>query len=513
MKAEAEEPLPDLSNFMNEWFFGTADRRQVYELKGGGEDGNIKKRQGKETDRGERPPPQRTSRLTQDWLEEAKRMVAAGTQSRQASPARSAGALRFVAASPATELGPPVPALALDRRDALSRSARRNRSIEGISDEILQRSSERHNRNRSDFKLAADSTYHAAGQHASHPFGQPDADSYPIRRLPPKLPPHRRSRFLEKNHEVPSRRSFRSSSPSSRSQSSLSPENVLHQPPPLSPPRNLLKSSHRRTVSSSTCSLDKDSTIRRYVSCSRKLAVEGPREEDVKMINAFLRRQRATIGMASDGEVSVKAKIVLSSYTPDTSSMVAAICYAWLLENTRKREKSKIKDEVVVPVINMRRERMWEHKQAAWLFHHIGIDASALIFSDELDLEGLLMGKQLSLLIVGQDVLQTNGEVGSLCTILTDNYCEDAYDLLQTSNLKRLLLAGILLDTQNLSSFAKSSTNRDAEAVQLLLVGSSPDYRDFFFKQAMKEHGEESFLESMRQHYGKLPVEGKNYQK
>ncbi|PKU73317.1 exopolyphosphatase PRUNE1 isoform X1 [Dendrobium catenatum] len=227
------------------------------------------------------------------------------------------------------------------------------------------------------------------------------------------------------------------------------------------------------------------------------------------MINAFLRRQRATIGMASDGEVSVKAKIVLSSYTPDTSSMVAAICYAWLLENTRKREKSKIKDEVVVPVINMRRARMWEHKQAAWLFHHIGIDASALIFSDELDLEGLLMGKQLSLLIVGQDVLQTNGEVGSLCTILTDNYCEDAYDLLQTSNLRRLLLAGILLDTQNLSSLAKSSTNRDAEAVQLLLVGSSPDYRDFFFKQVMKEHGEEYFLESMRQHYGKLPVEVK----
>lgn len=230
-------------------------------------------------------------------------------------------------------------------------------------------------------------------------------------------------------------------------------------------------------------------------------------EEDVKKINAFLRQQRAMIGMASDGEVSVKAKIVLSSYTPDTSSMVAAICYAWLLENTRERGKSRIKDEVVVPVINMRRARMWEHKQAAWLFHHIGIDASALIFSDELDLEGLLMGKQLSLLIVGQDVLQTNGEVGSLCTILTDNYCEDAYDLLQTPNLKRLLLAGILLDTQNLSNVAKSSVYRDAEAVQLLLVGSSPNYRDFFFNQVMKEHEEESFLESLRQHYGKLSIE------
>lgn len=63
--------------------------------------------------------------------------------------------------------------------------------------------------------------------------------------------------------------------------------------------------------------------------------------------------------------------------------MVAAICYAWLLENSREKENSRIKDDVVVPVINMGRARMWEHKQAAWLFHHIGIDASALIFSDE----------------------------------------------------------------------------------------------------------------------------------
>lgn len=233
------------------------------------------------------------------------------------------------------------------------------------------------------------------------------------------------------------------------------------------------------------------------------------RGEDVKQINSFLSRQRDMITRVSEGEVSAKAKIILSSYSPNTSSMVAAICYAWLLEHTREWEKSGIKDEVVVPVINMRREKMLEHKQAAWLFHHIGIDASALMFSDELDYEGLLMDKQLSLLVVGQDVLRTNGEVGSLCTILTDNYCENAYNLLQAPSLKRLLLAGILLDTHNLNLVAKSSTNRDAEAVQLLLVGSSLNFKDFFFEQVMKNHGEYSFLEALKQNYGKPSIEVK----
>lgn len=103
-------------------------------------------------------------------------------------------------------------------------------------------------------------------------------------------------------------------------------------------------------------------------------------------------------------------------------------------------------------------------------------------------------------------------QVGSQCTILTDNSCEDAYDLLQTPMLKKILvyytviinnfdywlllvresqwfplpqLAGILLDTHNLDSYSSLSMPRDAEAVQLLLVGSSPNYRNNLFDQCM----------------------------
>lgn len=65
--------------------------------------------------------------------------------------------------------------------------------------------------------------------------------------------------------------------------------------------------------------------------------------------------------------------------------MVAAICYAWLLENMMRGSKNEDDEEecVVVPVMNVRRGKMWKLQQAAWLFHHVSIDATALLFSDE----------------------------------------------------------------------------------------------------------------------------------
>jgi len=50
-----------------------------------------------------------------------------------------------------------------------------------------------------------------------------------------------------------------------------------------------------------------------------------------------------------------------------TSSIVAAICYAWLLENRMSNNKGEGYGEgcVVVPVINVRRRRTWKQRQAA----------------------------------------------------------------------------------------------------------------------------------------------------
>lgn len=49
------------------------------------------------------------------------------------------------------------------------------------------------------------------------------------------------------------------------------------------------------------------------------------------------------------------------------------------------------------------------------------------------------MGKSISISIFTL-AFYFSLQVGSKCTILTDNYCEDAYDLLQTPVLKKLLV-------------------------------------------------------------------------
>ncbi|XP_051123404.1 uncharacterized protein LOC127246192 [Andrographis paniculata] len=211
------------------------------------------------------------------------------------------------------------------------------------------------------------------------------------------------------------------------------------------------------------------------------------------------------------GEIDGKAKVVLSGPSNSTSSMVAATCYAWLLDNKMRADKKRAQNgrfmEFVVPVMNIRRGKMWKQRQAAWLFHDAGLDAASLLFSNEVELETLMMAKQLSIVEVGEDILKTNGKVGSACTVLTDNFCEDAYSLLRTPVVEKLLLAAILLDTHNLSSSPKLSMTRDAEAVELLTASSVPNYRNTLYDQLKQDHCDSDFFEALSHTYGKPPSE------
>ncbi|XP_076907050.1 uncharacterized protein LOC143563382 [Bidens hawaiensis] len=228
-------------------------------------------------------------------------------------------------------------------------------------------------------------------------------------------------------------------------------------------------------------------------------------------LNGFLKKQRINILKLLNGEINGKAKIVLSGHSNSTSSMVAAISYAWLLDTKMRTKRNGVVGdggatvEMVVPVLNVSRGKMWKQRQAAWLFHHAGVDATSILFSNEIELEVLMMKKQLSIVVVGQEILKTNGEVGSKCTIVTDNYCEDAYDLLQSPILKKLMLAGILLDTQNLSI----ATTKDTEAARLLAVGSAPNYGNSLYDQLTQEQRDGAFFEALRHNYGKPPSESK----
>lgn len=103
--------VPDLTDFMNDMFFGTADKdKKAYNLTGG-------RLMDEEVDFDD-STRSNSGRLTQEWLEEAKRMVAS-SPSQCDSPSRLVGSPRFAAAQAR------LSASSLDRRDPLSRSARR----------------------------------------------------------------------------------------------------------------------------------------------------------------------------------------------------------------------------------------------------------------------------------------------------------------------------------------------------------------------------------------------------
>lgn len=222
--------------------------------------------------------------------------------------------------------------------------------------------------------------------------------------------------------------------------------------------------------------------------------------ENIGYLNNFLRRQRTKLSNVSPGDDSGRVKIILSGSDLSLSSMMAAIGYAWLLEYSATQQVWN-----PVPVINTTRQKMWEHREAAWLFYHCGLDARTLLFCDEVDLESLVHARQLSIMVIGQDALKTEDEVASLCTILVEEYKEHAYELLRLPYIRKILLAGILLDTQNLDSTAVYFTTRDRVAVDLLLVGCSQYYRYSLFDELNQSHSDSSFEEAMRDIYGEPP--------
>ncbi|XP_022954466.1 uncharacterized protein LOC111456732 [Cucurbita moschata] len=476
-RPKAQQQAPDLTDFMNDMFFGSVNKeKKAYNLTG---DENEEEDEEEQEDSFDRSNRSRNSLLTEEWLDEARRLVAS-SPSRPNSPARFVGSPRFAAANGRSS------ALINDRRDPLSRSARRHRAVDNFSGEILSKVV-RHSRNKSEsFSVSS-----AAVEEPINPSSAVQKwisnvlkPSNPTLSDPP--PTTRKSRF---HTDLPP------------SRLPIPPPDVL-----LSPPKTLTNPPPRRTVSSSACSIQ---SIRPKSNLNEFSRDDS---EDLEFgLNGFLKEQRSKIQQISDGQLDVEVKIILSGPSNSTSSMVAAVCYAWLLENKMKQSNAESGREcLVVPVMNMQRGNMWNQRQVAWLFYHLGLDASSILFTDEVDLESLMVTGRTSVLVVGQDVLKMSDGVGSQCTILTDNYCEDAYHLLQTPLLKNLMLAGILLDTKNLDGSAQLSMTRDAEAVQLLSVGSAPNCRNGLYDQLMRVQKERPFLDALQQSYGKPPDDGSN---
>lgn len=64
--------------------------------------------------------------------------------------------------------------------------------------------------------------------------------------------------------------------------------------------------------------------------------------------------------------------------------MVSALLMAWLMENNTSPPPVRAAENWhLVPVVNIARQSMHNHKDAAWLFDACGVDAHALLFADE----------------------------------------------------------------------------------------------------------------------------------
>ncbi|KAJ0751092.1 hypothetical protein Hdeb2414_s0026g00678001 [Helianthus debilis subsp. tardiflorus] len=114
--SRGQEQAPDIADFMNDMFFGTINNeKKVYNLTG--DSGDV----ADEDDDFDSSTRSTSSRLTQEWLEEAKKLVASSpnrgmSRAEGNSPSRLAGSPRF---------GVSGPRLSTSDRDPLSRSARR----------------------------------------------------------------------------------------------------------------------------------------------------------------------------------------------------------------------------------------------------------------------------------------------------------------------------------------------------------------------------------------------------
>lgn len=194
--------------------------------------------------------------------------------------------------------------------------------VEGISDEILSKTA-KHSRNKSDTFPQPSSDGDGSPATAVHKWFsnilKPNTNNSIIappspESLPPRQPLPRKSRFQTTEPSpaphpqgIPapnSRRTFKTSAPSPENPNRLNP------PPsdtlPLSPPRNIVESAHRRTISSSTCSREK-------IAPTHVVAKGEEANEDQHCLNGFLKEQRVLFQKFRNGELHhANAKIVLS---------------------------------------------------------------------------------------------------------------------------------------------------------------------------------------------------------
>ncbi|KAL7131212.1 hypothetical protein ABFS83_13G183500 [Erythranthe nasuta] len=212
--------------------------------------------------------------------------------------------------------------------------------------------------------------------------------------------------------------------------------------------------------------------------------------ESVYKLNKYLKARRDDVNAGVPGKF---LHAVMGPDISDVGSVASTIMYAFYLDETLKSNQL-----CTVPVINMKRAKLDSHAGLQWLLRSCNIDLSSLIFIDEIDLSYYDLFGSLKLVLLNCDKIPSEQEAlkeaivevfhctkshsyswvdsttvrqdVSCCTVIAEKFAMISPEILAGQGFSRLLLAGILVDTGNLSN--SECTSKDKYMATLLINGA-----------------------------------------
>ncbi|XP_050944444.1 uncharacterized protein LOC103484247 isoform X3 [Cucumis melo] len=214
--------------------------------------------------------------------------------------------------------------------------------------------------------------------------------------------------------------------------------------------------------------------------------------ESTEQLNVYLKSKREDVNAGVPGRF---LHVVIGKDVSDIGSVVSTIMYAFYLNETQKYDEF-----CTVPVINMKRTDLNSHSELKWLLDSCQIDTSSLIFVDEIDLSYYELFGSLKVVLLNSSKLPAKQEQAlkeavveifncnkdesiypwvenitiqqgcSCCTLIAEKFAQISPEILAGKGFSRLLLAGILLDSGNLTS--PNCTSKDKYMATLLINGA-----------------------------------------
>lgn len=213
--------------------------------------------------------------------------------------------------------------------------------------------------------------------------------------------------------------------------------------------------------------------------------------ESINRLNLYLKARRDDVNAGVPGKF---LHAVIGQDLADVGSVASTIMYAFHLNETLRSSQL-----CTVPIINMKRADLDSHTELKWLLDSCYIDHLSLVFVDEIDLSYYDLFGSLKLVLLNGDRLPakqealkealveifgcrkgdptyprvqtiTVGQDCSCCTLIAEKFAMTSPEILAGQGFSRLLLAGILLDTGNLTN--PQCTSKDKYMATLLINGA-----------------------------------------